>query len=133
MATPRPTVATLARGLGLAVAAVAFLPPFLLAGLLLLVAPLPQLAIHARWCTDRPGPLGVALLLLGAVGATAVVIGLVRGRAIAHRAGMVLVVAPVVGVALVRAAAAGEWRDLPLLGAFLFSVLLVYLAASPEA
>ena len=48
MATPRPTVATLARGLGLAVAAVAFLPPFLLAGLLLLVAPLPQLAIHAR-------------------------------------------------------------------------------------
>ena len=61
------------------------------------------------------------------------VIGLVRGRAIAHRAGMVLVVAPVVGVALVRAAAAGEWRDLPLLGAFLFSVLLVYLAASPEA
>jgi hypothetical protein len=107
-----------------------FLPPFLLAGLLILVAPLPQLAIHVRWCADQPRPLGGGLLLLGAAGAAAVVIGLVRGRAAVHRAGLVLAVAPVVGVALLRAAAAGEWGDLPLLGAFLFSVMLAYLTAS---
>jgi hypothetical protein len=133
MATPKSILARPSGGLATALVVAVFLPPLLLAGLLVLVAPLPQLAIHARWCSDLPGPLGGALLLLGAVGATAVVVGLVRGRAAVHRAGMVLVVAPVIGVALLRAAAAGEWRDLPLLGAFLFSVLLVYLAASEGA
>jgi len=106
------------------------LPLILLAGFLILLAPIPQLLIHGRWCLEHLGLPGGVLLTLGALGLIALAIGFVRRRVAVHRAGIVLFAVPVVGVAVHRAIATDYWRDISLLGAFLFSVILMYLTAS---
>jgi len=69
-------------------------------------------------------------LLLGAVGVLATLYGLIRSKAIAHRVGFFLVVVPIVAVAFHHAIDTDDWGEIPLLAAFLFGTLLIYLTAS---
>jgi hypothetical protein len=116
----------------LALTVTAFLPPFLLAAFLILIAPLPQSVIHVRWCFSHLDTFGIPCLLLGVCGVVATVTGLSRRWTRLHRAGLLCVVAPVVGIAFHRAIINEDGSDLPLLGAFLFSVLLAYLTVNEQ-
>src|SRR5687768_7094060 len=120
----------LLRGMTITLAALVFLPVLLLAALLILIAPFPQIAIHAQWCYNHLGLIGWVVLVVGAFGVSAVAIGMVRRRTKLRRVGILLVIGPVVGVAFHRSTATGNWQDISLLVAFVLSVLVMYLATN---
>jgi hypothetical protein len=130
VATLKPILAKLFKGLPMVLAALVFLPFFLFVGLLILFAPVPQLVIHVRWCWMELGLPGRMILFLGIAGMVCMPLGFLRKRAALHRTGMLLFVVPIIGVAFHRVIAIGEWREISLLGAFLFTVLLIYLTTS---
>src|SRR4051794_4110050 len=113
--------AKLSKALSL-LSAVLVVPVFLAAGFLFFFAPIPQLIIHVHWSWAKLGLPGKMVLLLGMLGVIGLVLGFLRKRPVLHRAGILLFIAPIIGVAFQRVIIMSEWLEISLLGAFLFTV-----------
>jgi hypothetical protein len=94
--------------------------------LIIVFSPIPLLSSHVRWCLNS-GLIGDVTLILSAMGLVEVVIGLVLKHKVASHLGFILFVAPVLGVAIFRVVTTDYWREVSLVGAFLLSMILIYL------
>ena len=102
------------------------LPILLLAAFLVVFAPFPQLAIHVQWCWQHLGLLGLVILMIGLFGVVAAIMGRLHRKSVLIHIGMLSLILPVIGVAIHREIVTRDWQDISLLGAFLFSDLLIY-------
>jgi hypothetical protein len=82
----------------------------LLAVLLLLVAPLPQVISLLRWCRAQGWPAGTFVFTVAIISIAMALWGLWRGNLGASRAGLVLFLAVILGVATHSCFIGGDWR-----------------------
>ena len=99
----------------------------LLAVLLLLVAPIPQMVFHYHWCRAHWWPAGMVVSFLTALGLGAWLWGLRVGKARLRRGGFLVLLGSLAGVAGRAYCTTAEWRIiLGLFGACAFSLVLIY-------